>query len=153
MDAVFCDRLGVVVIVLLSLQDRFHVDRWDDPRFVAQAAQRAADEMGAQTRLHADDARRKPLEHADQRKSFDLPPQHDLAVCVEADDVEDVLPDIDADGGWHGRHLGRVGRHELLLLKHKGKVLSEYPSAGWGSSRSIPLAAAPVRRLMIFQVF
>ena len=33
-----------------------------------------------------------------QRQPLELPAQDDLAVGVEADDVEDVLADIDADG-------------------------------------------------------
>lgn len=34
-----CDRLGVVVVVLLSLDERLHIDRRDDPRLVTQLTQ------------------------------------------------------------------------------------------------------------------
>ena len=50
------DRLGVVVVVLLALHERLHVDRRNDPRLVAQLAQRPADEVRAEARFHADDA-------------------------------------------------------------------------------------------------
>ena len=35
-----CDRLGIVVVVLLSLYERLHIDRRDDPRLVTQMTQR-----------------------------------------------------------------------------------------------------------------
>ena len=38
------DGLGILVIVLLSLHERFDVDRRDDPRFVPQRAECPADE-------------------------------------------------------------------------------------------------------------
>lgn len=34
-----CDCLGVVVVVLLSLDERLHIDRRDDPRLVTQLTQ------------------------------------------------------------------------------------------------------------------
>jgi hypothetical protein len=92
----FGDRLGVVVIVLLALQEGLHVHRWDDARFVPQRPQASAHEMRAQTRLQANDAGRNLLEGLHKREPLDLAAKSDLTVRVEANDVKDVLPDIDA---------------------------------------------------------
>src|SRR5829696_8268400 len=50
------DGLGIVVVVLLPLDERLHVDGRNDPRLVAEGAQGAADKVGAQARFHADHA-------------------------------------------------------------------------------------------------
>jgi hypothetical protein len=44
--------LGIVVVVLLPLQERFDVNRRDDPRLVPQRAEHPADEVRAQTVIH-----------------------------------------------------------------------------------------------------
>ena len=78
---------------------------------MAELAQGAADEVGAEAGLHPDDAGRQLLERLDQRQPLDLAAEGDLAVGAEADEVEDFLADIDADRGkrWCG------GVHGLLL--------------------------------------
>jgi hypothetical protein len=76
--------------------------RRDDAGLKTQAAQRSADEVGAEAGLHADYATRQFLEFHHQRKSLDLPPKNDLAVQIEADKVENILADVDADGGEGG---------------------------------------------------
>ncbi len=128
----FCDRLGIVVVVLLTLHERLHIVRWNDARLMAELAQSAADEMGAEARFHADDARWQLLERLDQGQSLDLAAERDLAVSAEADEVEDFLADIDADRGkWCNG-----GIHGLLLRLMRSSL---GPRRG-GSSRSIPLA-------------
>jgi len=102
-----CDRLGVVVVVLLSLHERLHIDRRDDPRLVTQLTQRPADKVSAEARLHANDARRQPSKGLNERQSLDLATKSDLAVVAKTNDVEDFLADLDADrgqgcGGDHG---------------------------------------------------
>jgi hypothetical protein len=47
--------------------------RGDDAWFVAEPAQRVADKVRAQARLHADDAARQLLECVGKRQPFDLP--------------------------------------------------------------------------------
>ena len=128
----FGDRLGVVVVVLLSLHERLHIDRRDDPRLVAELAQGAADEMGAEAGLHADDAWRQLLERLGERQPLDLAAERDLAVSAEADEVEDFLADIDADRG-----KGCNGGIHGLLLR---LMRSSLGPRRRGSSRSIPLA-------------
>jgi hypothetical protein len=80
----------------LSLYERLHIDRRDDPRLVTQLAQRPADKVGAETRFHAD-ARGEPSECLNERQSLDLTTKSNLAVCAKANDVEDFLADVDAD--------------------------------------------------------
>jgi len=52
------DCLRIVVVVLLALHERSDVNRWDDPRLVAQSAEHSADKMRTQAGFHANDARR-----------------------------------------------------------------------------------------------
>ena len=41
----FSNRLGIVVIVLLPLHERLHIDRRDNPRLMAQLTQGPADKV------------------------------------------------------------------------------------------------------------
>jgi hypothetical protein len=76
----------------------------------------------------------------DQRQSLDLATKSDLAVRAKADDVEDFLPDVDADrgqrlcGGVHGVLL-RMLRGSLCRLSQRGKQpvhpISGLPSLSW----------------------
>src|SRR6516165_7216030 len=56
------DGFGIVVIVLLPLDERLDVNCRNDPRLMSERPQRSADEMRAEARFHADDARRQFLE-------------------------------------------------------------------------------------------
>ena len=53
--------------------------------------------MRAETGFHPDDAGWKLLKLSHKRKTFDLPPQHDLAVWIKANNVKDIFANIDAD--------------------------------------------------------
>jgi len=91
------DCLGIVVVVFLPLQERFDVDRWDDPWLVSQGAEHSADEVRAQAGFHADDARWQPLERVFETQSPDLPPEGNLPVDAQPDEVKNLLADVDAD--------------------------------------------------------
>jgi len=45
--------IGVVIVVLLSLRERFDIDGWDDPRFKAESPEPAADKVRAEAGFHA----------------------------------------------------------------------------------------------------
>ena len=49
---------GIVVIILLPLPEWLDVNCRNDPRFMSERPQRSADKMGAEARLHTDDAGR-----------------------------------------------------------------------------------------------
>jgi hypothetical protein len=67
--------------------------------------------MRAEAGFHPDDARRQRLECVDQRQPLYLAPEDDLASVVEADEVEDILANVDADNGYvFRRTLMCVGR-------------------------------------------
>ena len=85
-------------------------------RRVPEPAQRAADEVGAEACLEPDDARRQLGELGLEGKAFELLAQDDLALRIETDDVEDILADIDTNGGKGLCGLTGVARHGLLLL-------------------------------------
>ena len=91
------DRFGIVVVVLLTLDEGPGILRRDDAWRMTEPAERSGDEMRAETRLHPDDASRQLLKCLDQRQSLDLPAEGDLASMIKADKVENVLADIDAD--------------------------------------------------------
>ena len=63
----FSDRLGIVVVVLLPLHERLHIDRRNDARFVPESAQRTADEMRTEAGFQAYDALRQFLERLNER--------------------------------------------------------------------------------------
>src|SRR5580704_16567149 len=91
------NRLGVVVIILLPLHERFDVDRRDDPRLVAQCAEHSADEVRALASFHADDTRRQLLERLFETLSLDLPAERNLPINTQSDDVKNLLADVDTD--------------------------------------------------------
>src|SRR4051794_38763821 len=108
------DCLGVVVVVLLPFQERFDVDRRDDPRLVPQGPQRPADKMRAQAGFHADDTSGPLLERPFEIQPPDLLAKSNLPVGPEPDQVKNLLADIDADDGqWRCRGL-RVWFHRCF---------------------------------------
>src|SRR6516164_2799415 len=78
-------------------QERFDVNRRDDPRLVPQRAEHPADEVRAQTGFHADDARRQLLERVFETQSSDFPPESNLPVDAQPDNVKNLLADVDTD--------------------------------------------------------
>jgi hypothetical protein len=96
---------GIVEIVLLPLVEGLGVFGRHDARLEAQFAQGPTNEMRAQAGFHTDDAAWQLLEGRHQRQTFDLTPQYDLAVEIKADQMEDVLADVDADGSQRGKAL------------------------------------------------
>src|SRR5690242_15419717 len=87
--------------------------------------------MGAETGLHADDARGQPFEGLNERQSLDLAAESDLAAGVETDDVEDFLANVDAD-----RCQG-CGGHGLLLRMLQGSLCRLSP---WGKQPVHPIS-------------
>ena len=93
------NRLRVTEVVLLAFGIGPHVLRRHQPRIVPERLKLATEMMRADAGLHADQARGhigKPCFHLATRP---LLAQHDCAAIIEADDVERVLADIDADYG------------------------------------------------------
>jgi hypothetical protein len=74
--------------------------RWNVAWFMAELAQTARNKVRAEAGFHPDDARRQRLECVDQRQPLNLAVERDLASAVEADEVEDILADVDADDGY-----------------------------------------------------
>src|SRR5262249_1788215 len=90
------DSLGIIVVVLLPLHERFDVDRRNDPRLVSQSAEHSADEVSAQASFHADDARLQLLVRVFETQSPDLLPEGNLPVDAKPDNVKNLLADVDA---------------------------------------------------------
>ena len=95
----FCDRLGVIIIVLLALVERLYVNRRYDPRLEPHAPQRSADKMGAEASLHAHDAAWELLKGGIQSQALDLLAYNQLAGPAEPDQVKRILSDVDSDDG------------------------------------------------------
>lgn len=60
----FGDRLGIAVVVLVTLEERLDVLRRDQTRIVTERRQLAPDMVGARARLHADQVARNVGEMA-----------------------------------------------------------------------------------------
>ena len=129
------DRLRVAEVVLLPLRVGAYILRRHQPGIVAKQSEPAAEMMGSDTGLHADQAGRhigQPCLHLATRP---LLSQRDCATPIQADDVERILADIDSD---HGDHTVMLLRHGVLL----SLGASRQPTAGRGQEhgRTIPLA-------------
>jgi len=129
------DRLRVAEVVLLPLRVGADVLRRHQPSIVAKQAEPAAEMMGTDTGLHADQAGwhiGEPCLHLATRP---LLPQRDGPTPIQADDVERILANIDTD---HGDHTVMRLRHGVLL----SLGASCQPTAGSGQEhgRTIPLA-------------
>src|SRR5208337_468816 len=84
---------------------------------MAKRDQPAAQMMRANAGLHADQAGRQISEAVLKLAARKLGPQDDDAALVEANQVKDILADIDADDGNLGTGFGgfAVGWHGQLL--------------------------------------
>jgi hypothetical protein len=109
----FGDGFGVDGVVLLRLHVGLHELGGDDAGPVTHRLQLARQPLRAGARFHADQGARRALEERQQRL---LPQLHALdhrAALVEADDVEHVLAEINAeDSGVPGR----ISNHSQSLL-------------------------------------
>ncbi len=93
------NRLSVTEVILLSLRIRPHVLRRHQPCIVPQRLELATEMMRTDAGFHADQARRHVGKSRLHLAARPLLTQHDGAAIIEADDVERVLTDIDADYG------------------------------------------------------
>jgi hypothetical protein len=121
----FSNGFGIVVIVLLPFHEGLGVLRWDDPWLKAELAQRSTDKMGAQAGLHPNDARRQSLKSADQRQALDLAANNHLAAAIKANEVKDVLADINTDGRKCLQFSSCGICHGMLLLLLTGTILAD----------------------------
>jgi hypothetical protein len=117
-----CNSFGVVVVVL-PLHERLHIDCREDPWLMTKLAQYPANKVSIRAGFHTDNARRQGL---NERQSLDLATESNFAIRAKANDVEDVFPDVDADrgqgcrGGIRGPLL-RMSQDSLCRLSPRGK--------------------------------
>ena len=124
------DGFGIVVIVLLPLDERLDVNCRNDPRFMSERPQRSADEMRAEARFHADDAGRQFLECFGKRQPLDLSTERDLPIGVKADNMKNIFSNVDADRCQDGNGVLCSSFHRLLLLFHCEVSLYRLPRRG-----------------------
>src|SRR5262245_5025824 len=94
--------------------------------------------MGADTGLHADKAGREVGKPGFELAAGELLVQNDGAALVEADEVEGVLADVDAEDGDGVFRLARHGLSSLL-----GEAPRSTPGYCGEHRRSIPLTVVP----------
>jgi hypothetical protein len=128
------DRLRVAKVVLPPLGIGPHVLGGHQASIVPQRLEAAAEMMRPDTGLHADEAWRHGGEAGFHLAARPFLPQHDGAAPIQADDVERVLPDIDAD---HGNRSLQCLAHGVLLSVALPTV---YPLSEQEHGRTIPLA-------------
>ena len=92
------DRLRVGGIVLLPLHVRLYIGRRHELHGVAKGLQFTRPMMRRRTRFDADHARRELLEEWEDARSPKLLAHDDLAISVDAMDLEHVLCNIETDG-------------------------------------------------------
>src|SRR4051812_29357927 len=102
---------SIVVVVLLSLQEGFDIDRWDDPRLVPQRAQPPTDKGRAQAGFHANNTGRQLLKRLFQIQPPDLLAKSNLPVGPEPDEMKNLLANVDADHRQWRRRCLRTGLH------------------------------------------
>jgi hypothetical protein len=95
----FGDCFSVAEIVLLPFAIWFDVLRWHEPCVVAKRMQPAAEVMGSDAGLHADQARRQVRESSSNLAARPSLAHDDGTTLIQADDVKRILADIDAHGG------------------------------------------------------
>src|SRR5258705_767271 len=101
---------GIPEVVLLSLRVGAHVVGWHQSHVMAHLSELPAEMVGSDTGLHADQADRQVGETNLDLAARQLLAQDDGAALVEANEMEDVLADIDPERGngfgggvaWHG---------------------------------------------------
>src|SRR5262249_36875934 len=98
------DRLGIAVVVLVTFEERLHVLRRDQTNIVSKRGELAGDVMRAATGFHADQAARNVGKPAPKLSARALQLQNDRPALIEADKMETILAEIDADradgSGW-----------------------------------------------------
>src|SRR5207244_7025783 len=123
-------------------------------RFVAVRLELPAQVMGSHARLHADEASRYVGEAGLDLAARQLLPQNDCALPVEANEVERVLADVDAECcngfkaiafAWHGMLLILAAPRPALRLAGAG-ARRVHPISGHWPDRNPAAQRAPIRR-------
>ena len=129
-----CNSFGVIIVILLPLDKRLHINGGDDTRFEPEPTQGSTDKVSTEARFHANDASWQSFEGLQQGQSFDLLTQNKLAVKIKANKMECVLADIDTN-----RHQGincflRHATSPNLQVKQ-----SNYNLLSWGKQPVHPI--------------
>ena len=134
------DGLGITEVILLSLGIGANILRRHQPGIVAQRPKFATEMMRADAGFHPDQARRHVGKARIYLATRPLLPQYNGTTLIVADDVERVLPDIDAD---HGDCALELLGHGVLLVFD---APSQHPIAGGAGARpDHPILMSPVK--------
>ena len=130
-------------VVLLSLRIRPDIPGRHQPRIVAERLDLPTQVMRPHARLYADEARQHVGEPSVDLAARQLLAQDDGAHLVEANEVERVLADVDADCR-NGFKAGGLAWHGMLLVLAAPCQLRRW--AGQEHGGSIPLTdiAGPI---------
>jgi len=138
----FRNRLGVAAIVLVPFQEGLHILGRHQPRIMAKRHQPAAQMVRANAGLNADQAGRQISKAVLKLAARNLVLQDDGAALVEADQVKDILADIDADNGNRGHWVWRL----CCALALAVPLFRLPPSARGGRGTAGPSHYRAVRR-------
>ena len=89
----FADRLGISGIVLMPLHIGLHVGRWHQANGVAKRLEFARPMMRRGAGLDTDQARRQLLEERQHVPALELTTQDDIALRIDAVDLEMCIRD------------------------------------------------------------
>ncbi len=131
----FRNSLSIIVVILLPLDERLHINGRNNSRLKSQLAQGSADKVSAQARFHADNAYWELFESLQQGKSLYLLAQNKLAIIIKANQMKCVLADIDTN------------RHQCIncFLRHATSPnlqvkQSNYNLLSWGKQPAHPIS-------------
>jgi hypothetical protein len=93
------DGFSIAEVILLAFAERLHELRRDQLHIVAQCEKLAAEMMGADARLHPDQAGGHIGEALLHLAAGELLAQDNGPAGIQADQVEAVLADVDPKGG------------------------------------------------------
>src|SRR5207247_9747108 len=93
----FRDRLGIAIVVLVPLEERLYVLRWDQTHIVADRCQLPTNVMSARACLRADQATPNVGEASFKLTAGHLLLQTDYTPLVASDVVDIVVADVDTD--------------------------------------------------------
>jgi hypothetical protein len=133
------DRLRVDDVVLVRLHVGLDEPGRDDPHRVTEGHDLACQPLRARARLHAHDGRRCTFEELQHRVTPERGLLHRRARRIEANDVEDVLADVDAEDGGVARRIAYLHGCSSFWLPTCHLVME---SGGW----TILLSLTPGRR-------
>jgi hypothetical protein len=97
--------MRIAKVIFVGLPESLGVDRWHLPHVVAEGEQPTGHIVRSHAYLYPDQAWRHIRKPRHYFGACNLLTQHDLSSCIEANEVQRILPGIDTNGDDGGVKL------------------------------------------------